>query len=289
MHLLRVVLASFCVVLTSSGSGWAQSAGATVGWRSDSLRIADNWNTFTTDMRVTRRHVKTNGQALGALVPDASYRLERSNRTGNWKTVTTVVSMAQAPQTMLSAATVPPRAVSVTRLEDDEDGTPVRAYDAQGRQLRDFHQTGATQTMASAVAVASPPRSFDRAWINSMVATKAQKAARLLAYERRFGPPVTAPTSSPTNADGTGGRRKVYTRHTGDTVQQLITDGSLGVPLEFIETRANVQAVRQTFSYGTTPDGVVRVGSRSEIRLSPEIDEVLVVDTTYSNIRLERR
>src|SRR5262249_54127463 len=70
---------------------------AIAGWCATSLRPADVWNTLTVDMNVKRQRLTSAGNPLGAPSPDATYRLERSSRSGSWKTVITVLSVARPP------------------------------------------------------------------------------------------------------------------------------------------------------------------------------------------------
>src|SRR5688572_6051427 len=90
-----ITLGVWAFVLVGRGIALAADPVVATGWRSDSLRVGDTWNTFTADMQITRTHVKADGTSIGAVVPEAKYRIERSNRSGNWKTVTTVISIAQ--------------------------------------------------------------------------------------------------------------------------------------------------------------------------------------------------
>ena len=111
----------------------------TVGWRSDSLRLTDNWNTLSLDMTVKRKRTTAAGAIVGTPAADVMYHLERSSRTGSWKTVVTVQAIDRTPLHSLNGLIGSPRPFPVARLEDDEDGSP----DSRLRQPRTCSQRAA--------------------------------------------------------------------------------------------------------------------------------------------------
>jgi hypothetical protein len=116
-------------------NGVSTADAAIAGWCATSLRPADAWNTLTVDMIVKRQRLTSAGDAIGAPTPNATYRLERSSRSGSWKTVVTVLSVARPPIYSFNGALTSPQPFPVARIEDDEDGSPVRAYGANGGLL----------------------------------------------------------------------------------------------------------------------------------------------------------
>src|SRR5215203_5377950 len=60
------------------------AAADTAGWCTGSLRPADVWNTLTVDMSMKRAHISTTGATTGVPSPAATYRIERSSRSGSW-------------------------------------------------------------------------------------------------------------------------------------------------------------------------------------------------------------
>lgn len=247
--------------------------GVTTGWRSDSLRPTDPWNTFTADVRVRRSHVRKNGTAIGALAPDAQYRIERSNRSGSWKTVLTVLSIERSSRVSLGGVLTPPGPLPVQRIELDENGTPMRAYNAQGAIVRSY-KTGAPVEPSSS----TPLRSIGIGWIDSLVATPVGKALRQQGYERRYGMPSIV------------GTQHVYKKQQGARRQQLFVDPVNMVTTEAHDQQNDVRIARTVFRYGSAGGaGLVRLGTRSEVLVSPAVDDVTVVDVAFTNIRLERR
>jgi hypothetical protein len=247
-----------------------------VGWRSDSLGPADTWNTLTVDIGIRRRHLSKAGTAIGAPIPAASYRLERSNRTGRWKTVIFVLSVERQPAYMLSGMLRMPAAFPVARMEDDEDGTPVRVYDTRNQLVKPL--PAAAVTFAAPVASIVPPRSMGREWIETFVATAAGRPKRLLALEGRFGPGTPV------------GLLIRYTKRDGDLVHEVLVDPRLAVPVEEKISRTGTLTGYRTFSYGPAPnEAVVRAAIHAESTVSTGVDDRSVVDATFSNIRLELR
>ncbi len=277
------VVAASCLWMICSGSSpvrLAAASAAPVGWRSDSLGPADSWNTVTLEMSVKRQHLTKTGAAIGAPTPTATYRLERSNRTGSWKTVITVLSVDRSPSYALTGALQAPGAFPIARMEDDEDGTPVRAYDTRGRLVTPFSQSVGLAAVTSVASVASftPPRSGGREWIETFIATAAGKPRRRQNLERRFGTGVPIGTLTR------------YARLEGDLLQEVIVDPRSVVPVEHNTSRAGKSTGHRTIAYSPAPnDAVVRTVVHSETPAASGADDRAVVDTTFSNIRLEQR
>jgi hypothetical protein len=245
----------------------------TAGWRSGSLRLSDNWNTLSLDMTVKRSHVDKNGAPVGMAAPTVQYHVERSNRTGPWKTVVTIIAVDRQSTYTLSGLVRPPTAFPVARLEDDEDGTPVRAYDALGHSL-------STPPPSSPVTIDPPlfpTRVTGRTWVTTLLATADNKAVRQLDLERRYG-----------KATKVNGLSR-YMKRDAVMSDEVYVDTRVD-PVENNLTRNAKRIVHRTFSYAAAyADAFVRTGVRSEVEVAPTSDERAIVDTTFSNIGLERR
>lgn len=275
-HPASVVAASFVWMICGGQSPvpLAAANSPNVGWRIDSLRPTDSWNTLSLEMSVQRQHVTKSGAVVGSPTPNVSYRIERSSRSGAWKTVITVLSVNRSPIYSLGGALAQPGAFPVARIEDDEDGTPVRAYDTKGKRLKPF----IPPVNLAADAAFTPARSIGREWIDAFVATSAKKALRLQDLERRFG-----------KASSVGSLSR-FSRTDADLSQEVLVDPSHVVPVELNKSRGGKITIHRTFKYGSAPsDAVVRTAVHSETLVSPDSDERAVVDTTFSNIRLEQR
>jgi hypothetical protein len=246
----------------------------TVSWRTDSLRPGDIWNTLTLDMSVARRHVTKSGAATGVPSPSATYRIERSSRTGSWKTVVTVLGVQLPPRYSLNGALIQPAPVPVGRIEDDEDGTPLRVYDRSGRLMK----TPLVKSSTDPSAAFAPPRSNGREWIETFVATSAKKTTRQQDFERQFG-----------RAQRVGTLYRFLHRDS-DQTQEVLVDQKNVVAVENNSSRSGRLLGHRTFTYASAPDGaVVRTSVHAETLVTPETGERAIVDTTFSNIRLWQR
>jgi hypothetical protein len=270
-HHASVVTAAMCVLTIGTGPGLARLDAATVGWCAASLRPADVWNTLTVEMNVNRQHIKSTGEATGAASPAASYRIERSSRTGNWKTSITVLSVGRPPVYSLSGALLPSAPFPVARIEDDENGTPIRAYNSSGTLLR-------PAPLGSTTDPTSTPRTIGVQWLDAFVAAPAKKTARQLAFEKQFGKATKV---------GTLNR---YLRVVPDGSEEVLVDPKVIVPVEANRVRNSKLVGHRTFTYGPAPDSaLVRTAVHAETVTSVDTGDRAVVDTTFSNICLERR
>jgi hypothetical protein len=270
-HHAPVLAAALGVVAIGTGPGAAHLDAATVGWCAASLRPADVWNTLTVEMGVTRRHIKSTGEATGAPSPAASYRIERSSRTGSWKTAITVLSVAHPPIYSLSGALLPSAPFPVARIEDDENGTPIRTYDSSGVLLR-------PTMLGSTAQPTSTPRTIGVQWLDAFVAAPSKKTARQLAFEKQFGKATKV---------GTLNR---YLRVETNGSQEVLVDPKTVVPVESNAVRGGKLVGHRTFTYGPAPDlALVRTAVHAETIASVDTDDRAVVDTTFSNVCLERR
>jgi hypothetical protein len=245
----------------------------TTGWRSDSLRLSDAWNTLSLDVTVKRSRVTAAG-ALVAQQPGARYHVERSSKSGNWKTVITVQQIDRTPLYSVSGLVGSPSPFPVARLEDDEDGTPVRAYDSLGRAL--------TIPTPSSPVVIDPPlyptRVTGKAWINSLVYSGGNKSARQTELERKYGKGTKVNTT-------TLRYRKTDTTQT----DELLADTKFD-PMETTLTKNTVKVAHREFTYGPAyTDTVVRTKIHSESEITAASTDRAVVETYFGNIKLERQ
>jgi hypothetical protein len=244
---------------------------AIAGWCATSLRPADVWNTLTVDMAVKRQWLTGAGTPLGPPSPDTTYRLERSSRSGSWKTVFTVMSVDRPPIYSFSGALTSPRLVPVARIEDDENGTPVRAYGANGALL--------TPTLlANTSNPTTVARSTGQQWLDAFVAAPGKKTSRQQAFEKMYGKATKA------------GTLNKYTRLVTDGSDEVLVDPKMVVPIEANSTRNGKRLGHRTFVYGPAPDSaLVRTNVHADTVTAPDNGYHFVADTTFSNVCLELR
>jgi hypothetical protein len=244
---------------------------AIAGWCATSLRPADTWNTLTVDMSVKRQRLTTAGDAIGAPTPNATYRLERSSRSGSWKTVVTVLSVARPPMYSFSGALISPKPLPVARIEDDENGSPVRAYGASGALL--------TPTLlANTAAGTTSARTTGQQWLDAFVAAPGKKTARQQAFERTYGKATKA------------GSLNKYARLQTNGSDEVLVDPKTVIPVEANTIRAGKRLGHRTFFYGPAPDSaLVRTNVHAETVTAADTGNRSIVDTTFSNVCLELR
>lgn len=244
---------------------------AIAGWCAASLRPADVWNTLTVDLSVTRQRLTSAGTSLGAPTPNATYRLERSSRSGSWKTVVTVLSVERPPMYAFSGALTSPNPIPVVRIEDDENGTPVRAYGANGALI--------TPTLiANTSSPTNIARSTGQQWLDAFVASPTRKTSRQQAFERIYGKATKA------------GTLNKYARTVTNGSDEVLVDPKTVVPVEANALRNGKRLGHRTFEYGPAPDSaLVRTNVHTDTVTAPDTGDRAIVDTTFSNVCLELR
>lgn len=254
------------------GFDGASTANAAIaGWCAASLRPADLWNTLTVDMNVKRQRLTSGGDPFGAPSPNATYRLERSSRSGNWKTVVTVLSIARPPIYSFNGALTSPQPFPVARIEDDENGSPVRAYGVNGALVTPtlLGTTGSTTTTV---------RTVGQAWLDAFVAAPSKKTARQLAFERAYGKATKVGTLN----------KYVHLETNGS--EEVLVDPKTVVPVEANTIRGGKRLGHRTFVYGPAPDSaLVRTNVHADTVTAADTGNRAVVDTTFANVCLELR
>jgi hypothetical protein len=244
---------------------------AIAGWCATTLRPADLWNTLTVDMSVKRQHLTSAGAAVGAPTPNATYRIERSSRTGGWKTVVSVLTVERPPVYAFNGALTPPRILPVTRLEDDENGSPVRAYDANGALIT-------PTVLANTASTTSVARTIGQQWLDAFVASPGKKTARQQAFEKTYGKATKF------------GTLNKYVHLVANGSDEVLVDPKTVVPVEANTVRGGTRTGHRTFAYGPAPDSaLVRTNVHADTVAIAATGERAVVDTTFSNVCLEFR
>jgi hypothetical protein len=271
VHVGALALGAFVLGIAPGFDSVPVAHAAIAGWCAASLRPADIWNTLTVDMSVTRQRVTSAGTPLGAPSPNATYRLERSSRSGSWKTVVTVLSVDRPPMYSFSGALTSPKPIPVARIEDDENGTPVRAYGADGALI--------TPTLlANTSNPTNMARSTGQQWLDAFVASPTRKTARQQAFERIYGKATKA------------GTLNKYARTVTNGSDEVLVDPKTVVPVEANALRNGKRLGHRTFAYGPAPDSaLVRTNVHADTVTAADTGDRAIVDTTFSNVCLELR
>jgi hypothetical protein len=269
--IVALVLGALTLGLAPGVDSVAMADAAIAGWCATSLRPADVWNTLTVDMSIKRQRLTSTGNPLGAPSPNATYRLERSSRSGGWKTVVTVLSVDRPPMYSFSGALVSPKPIPVARIEDDENGTAVRAYGANGALITPtlLANTSNPTTLA---------RSTGQQWLDAFVAAPNKKSLRQQAFERVYGKATKA------------GTLNKYTRTVTNGSDEVLVDPKTVIPLEANTMRNGKRLGHRTFVYGPAPDlALVRTNIHADTVIAPATGDRAIVDTAFSNVCLELR
>jgi hypothetical protein len=227
---------------------------AVSGWTS-----AQTLDGFQADVLVERMIVDEKGTVHS--IPPISYRWLRSTKQG--KTTTTLVYQPSA-QLVLKGATPDP--YQGFRVEFDDDGSPLRIFDRQGRVLSNPNQAGTP---------ALPPESTLLNPSGGLVVMRAgtieDRARRL---REAFG--------------GSIGKLRGFDRYLStqsDLTQEVLVSPTTALPIEINVTRNGVFESQSRFEYEQLADGsLVRRLWRSESVVPGRVSERFIVQMTVSNV-----
>jgi len=293
----RLAIAALAAIVAAAGGGGIH-AGVQNGM---SVPLASNqWNTFIADVTVRAGRIAADGRPAGVATAPMQYRWERSQSGAGWKTVMTI---ADRKLTVGSGDTrhAVENPFAVARIEDDEDGSPVRIYGKDGRRLRpptikhlqQWTDAGLRQ-FGSAVGGGPPDAlpaatgpgtaaqrpftsSAERGWLSAFVATPQDRPARRSRLQQQFV---------------RRGQMRGLDRFTaldGDKTLEVLANAE-AVPLEVNTLRDGRLLSHTTITYQLAADGsLVRRSVHAEQLLSASTGERSVIDTDYLGIRVERR
>jgi hypothetical protein len=250
------------------------------------------WNTFSVDLTMNRYEIGNEGRPSGFRAPAVTYRLERIAAPAGWKTVFTLVSGERQKVQTLKGSDTAIDSLSVIRLEDDGDGTPIRVTKRDGSKAVSRLPVSVVRDGLDKIALANPevpmslftsktkrPRksSADRDWVDSIVASRGKSAARRSAIVGRFGG-STGKVQGLDKYEAVRGKRRI----------EVLTDPQTSVVVALNTFDDDVPMERTTIIYSQAPDGsLVRKGVRSEHRISA--DRRAVTEVEFSKVTFEQR
>lgn len=244
--------------------------------------VSPDWDRFSADVTMRLSRVRSDGTAVGPTAPETTFHLERSRTISG---ISSVASFRPSTQTVVGLDGARPLsgAPRAMRLEDDGNGTPIRAFNAQGQQLRaptdqerqrfrDLVRNRRDRQQASS----TPPRTVTAPRdMDALVYTAAQRQNRQQAVERLYGPSV--------------GQVRGFVRYlktAGNTTSELLVDPESFAPVETNMVRNGSLATHTVYTYSPVPDvGLVQHRIRSEQGVG---SLRLVTETELTNIRFER-
>lgn len=255
------------------------------------LSPSDAWDTFSAELTI-HRHLVAPDNTPAAQAPTVRYRWTRSKHRGGWRSVVDIPDITAPVVRTIKGVALLDRPPSVARIEDDEDGTPVRVFDRRGRAMRlpsvdDRRVLG--EPVEGSLRVPALPEiaypdakranSASRDWVDAFIAVPDRKTIRLDSLRRRFG--------------GAVGRVRNLDRFVVSDAEQTIevlADRTTAVPVEINVAHDQRLVGHSTVTYGAGPGGaLVRQAVRTEQRLSSPSASRAVAQVEIAQVRLERR
>lgn len=247
------------------------------------------WTAFSADLSFRQSVLAVNGQPPGPAAPAATLRVERRLDRGRWRTTITLTSLERPQIRGLAGTAALVNPFEVVRMEYDEDGTPPRLYDRQGRLVRlpgeaDRRRLHTPAALAAGLPVleslegrvgVAPPGLTTSAWIAEVMAARELRPARRATLERRFG--------------AASGQVRGLDRFVGwlgaDTVEVLV-DPSDALPVEISTARNGEVRTRTTIGYTRDAAGtLVRRTVRAERDRGDGSGERTITEIDLANIQ----
>jgi hypothetical protein len=254
--------------------------------QSKATPATQGWNALSVDITIRHSRVNADGAPTGVVTPAVKHHWERRLTASGWKSTMTLRSEPVVTVQGLNGRKRIENPFAITRIEDDEDGTPLRFFDRKGDQVR--LPTEAELPRINRNASPSPgneaslantvrPLSFGRDWSDALVASPERSAARRAALERRFGKPE--------------GRVRALDRFLstrGDETVEVLADPQLALPVEINVVRERTLVSHTTIGYVRGAGGsVIRRSLHMERTLPDASGERTVTDVEVDNVRLE--
>ncbi len=251
-----------------------------------------DWNTVSTDITIRRSHTDVNGKVLRT-VPSTTYRLEMTDTGLRRKTILTLTA-AERPKLRTTAGVVElTDTYGVIRIEDDGDGSPLRLFDGQGKQMALPKKTSPRlQQLAGIVSqVTRPalgdPADLQRARVASSVrdvadgitADPAATAQRRAEIERRYGV-----------ARGRVKGLDRFVSTVGRRTLEMLVNPEVVLPVTVNVMENGTLIGHTTFTYAAGPaNRLIRHTIHTENLVPTARGGRALADIEFANVRLERR
>lgn len=254
-------------------------------------QIPAKWNTFSVELTLNRYEIQPDGKPAGFKAPVVTYRFERSAAPWGWRTVFSLVAAERQRVQSVKGPDKEIEVLSIVRLEDDGDGTPIRVTTRDGRRpvsrlpvsaVKDGLDTilslnpGLSASWSARTNAKPPQSASDRDWVDALVASPAKSASRRADLIRRYG--------------GSTGKHQGFDRYESVQGQQrieVLADPQSSVVVAVNTFRDDVAVDRTTLVYTQAEGALVRRGIRSEHRVSAETRAVTEIE--FSKITFEQR
>jgi hypothetical protein len=247
---------------------------------------AEAWNTFDADVTVRTGRVASDGSPIGEPAPAAQYHWERRLTASGWRTAMTVFATPGPTVRSLSGEKRLDNPFTISRIEDDEDGTPLRLFDRAGHRVTtvadaDWSPSTDPGNLGSGIdatrmATAVRPLSFGRDWMDAIVASPSKAVDRRAALERRLG-----------KATGRVRGLDRFLAIRGDETVEVLVDSASSLVAEVNVVRDSALVAHTTFSFVPAANGsFVRRALHSEHTVPGTSGERSVIDVEITNVRL---
>ena len=254
-------------------------------------QIPAKWNTFSAEVTLNRYDVGADGKPAGFRAPAVTYRFERIAAPWGWRTSFSLIAAERQKVQSLKGPDREIDSLSVVRLEDDGDGTPIRVTTRDGRRPVSRLPVSVVKDGLDKVLSLNPDLSAsiftttrkkpiqstpDRDWVDSIVASPGRDAIRRSALIHRFG--------------GSTGKYQGFDRY--ESVQgphriEVLADPQSSVVVAVNTFRDGIALDRTTLIYTQAHGALVRKGIRSERRVSAE--RRLITEVEFSKVVFEQR
>ncbi len=292
------VALALCTVTLGTSNARAQVVRANqpvaVGQPLDALvaRVATGaWDTFSTEVTLRRRLLAADGRETGLAPTTERYRWERAKTPAGWKNTTTL-TFASSPSVRSQSGAVTLEPVpTIAKVEDFEDGSAPRLWDARGVEVKP--PTGLRERLGlsrssgfdrvlpqPSEGAADATRGSGRAWVEEFLIPASGRERRRTAIGRQFGRAVS-------RSGGVGRYVQPSSDGQREVLREVLVDERDGVLVGTSAVENGTLVERTAFAYERAPSGaLVKRGLRFE-RLAAGGDATrMVTEIEYSDIRL---
>jgi hypothetical protein len=283
---MKLISAARCAFATVAATGLVL-----VGVTPSRAQVPAKWNTFSAEVTLNRYEIGADGKPAGFTAPAVTYRFERIAAPWGWRTVFSLIAADRQKVQSLKGPDREIDSLSVVRLEDDGDGTPIRVTTRDGRRPVSRLPVSVVKDGLDKVLSLNPglPASLftttktkpvepasDRDWVDSIVASPGRNAARRSALIHRYG-----------GSTGTHQGLDRYESVQGPYRIEVLADPQSSVVVAVNTFRDGIALDRTTLIYTQAQGALVRKGIRSERRVSAETRAVTEVE--FSKVTFEQR
>jgi hypothetical protein len=245
------------------------------------------------DISIARGRVRADGTPEGVNT-EVRYHWERERVNGRWRTVVTL------PPTMswaIDPETGAPRDAGerAVRVEDDEDGTPLRFFNGRGEQMEIPSPADLQRARGEFSTLPGPTEALDapippapvgpqmlrpsltapgRSWADTLVLDRAGSAARRSALERANG----------ASRERLRGLDRFVSRR-GDAAIETLVDPEWVVPVEVNIVRDGALVMHTMVKYAGGANGTLVRQQIHSTRLAGSAGERATVDVQFANVR----